>query len=131
MRTRPVRAPRAPHVKRRHGGAGKPRAKTDSADSESAQFLERKHRDSLEAHQHVDRPGDRGAYGANVVGACNPRRIEHRSPGGFKGLQSADRVVEVGTAVQKVLGARHEHEREGKSAVAAARPQPAHGMVEL
>ena len=82
------------------------------------------HRDARAAGQreHVDRPGDRRADRADVLDVAQARRVEHVGAGLLEGLQPRDRVVEVGAAVQEVLGARRERERERQRARRPRRP---------
>ena len=72
------------------------------------------HLDARPARQRedVDGPRDRRADGADVLDVAQPaaRRARRRPP--LERLQPRDRVVEVGAAVQVVLGAGREGERE-------------------
>lgn len=98
--------------KRCEGSAAKSGADTDAAHPEGSKFADGERRHAFHSHKHIDRFADRGADGANVVGARDSGGIKDLGTCGFKGLQAADGVVQVGVAVEIVFRARDEHEGE-------------------
>ena len=97
-------------------GAAEPGSKADAANPEGAQFFDGEWRCAFDAHEYVDRLAHRGAERADVSRLSDSGSIEDAGAGGFIGLQAANGVVEVGTAVEVVLSAGDKHEGKGKPA---------------
>ena len=66
--------------------------------------------------RYQDRPVDGADHRLYGLARDEPRRVEHVGPGLLIGLQPGDRVVQIRTPAEKVLGPCREREREGQGA---------------
>ena len=93
-------------------GVEEPRAEADAANARRRQQLDAR---PARQREHVDGFRDRRADGADVLDVAQSRRIQHVGARLVERLQPLDRVVEIAPAVQVVLGARRQRERERES----------------
>ena len=76
------------------------------------------------AHHEIHRLRERRAHGAHRGEVRQPRREQHVGAGALEGLQAPHRIVKIGAAVQEILGARGEGERERTGGVPPAPRRP-------
>src|SRR5581483_10789386 len=74
--------------------------------------------DALDAGggEDVDGLAERGADLAHRRDIAQARRVEDVGPRLLEGLKAADRVLEIGPAMEEILGARRQREGEGQRA---------------